>query len=133
MLNKSETQLSINAHQNQYHIGNHDVVAMEHALVDRGANGGLCGNDMLVVNGSERFVSITGIDGHQLDNLCVVTAQAVVPSHKGDVIAVFHQMALLGKGHSILSCIQMEAFGAKINDHSRTLPGGKQRILINGY
>ena len=42
-------------------------------------------------------------------------------------------MALLGKGKSILSCLQMEAYGADINDRSRMLPGGKQRILIDGY
>jgi hypothetical protein len=27
----------------------------------------------------------------------------------------------------------MEAFGADINDSSRMLPGGKQRILVDGY
>jgi hypothetical protein len=27
----------------------------------------------------------------------------------------------------------MEAHGADINDHSKLLPGGKQRILIDGY
>jgi hypothetical protein len=42
-------------------------------------------------------------------------------------------MALLGKGKSILSCLQMEAYGADINDRPRSLPGGKQRILIDGY
>jgi hypothetical protein len=42
-------------------------------------------------------------------------------------------MALLGKGKSILSCRQMEAYGADINDRPLSLPGGKQRILIDGY
>jgi hypothetical protein len=42
-------------------------------------------------------------------------------------------MALLGKGKSILSCLQMEAYGADINDKPRSLPGGKQRILMDGY
>jgi hypothetical protein len=42
-------------------------------------------------------------------------------------------MSLLGKGMSILSCIQMEAHGADINDHLKLLPGGKQRILTDGY
>jgi hypothetical protein len=62
-----------------------------------------------------------------------VAAQALVTTHKGDVIATFHQMALLGKGKSILSCLQMEAHGADINDCSHLLPGGKQRILMDGY
>jgi hypothetical protein len=57
----------------------------------------------------------------------------LIPTHKGDAIATFHQMALLGKGKSILSCLQMEAHGADINDRSRLLPGGKQRTSIDGY
>jgi hypothetical protein len=65
--------------------------------------------------------------------LQIVTAQALVSTHKGDAIATFHQMDSNGKGKSILSCLQMEAHGADINDHSRLLPGGKQRIMIDGY
>jgi hypothetical protein len=42
-------------------------------------------------------------------------------------------MALFGKGKSILSCLQMEAYGADINNRPRSLPGGKPRILIDGY
>jgi hypothetical protein len=57
----------------------------------------------------------------------------LVTTHKGDAIATFHQMALLDKGKSILSCLQMEAYGADINDRSCSLPGGKQRILVDGY
>ena len=71
---------------------------------------------------------------HTVSQLHIVTAQALICTHKGNAIATFHQMALLGKGKSILlSCLQMEAFGAAINDRSRLLPGGKQRIVIDGY
>jgi hypothetical protein len=65
--------------------------------------------------------------------LRIVTAQTLIAIHKGEAIATLQQMALLGKGKSILSCLQMEAFGADINDRSRMLPGGKQRILVDGY
>ena len=88
---------------------------------------------MLVLEGSERFVDVIGLAGHKVSQLRIVTSQALISRHKGDVIATFHQMALLGKGKSILSCFQMEAFGADINDRSRLLPGGKQRILMDGY
>jgi hypothetical protein len=116
-----------------YWIGRHNITAMEHALVDRGANGGICGDDMLVLEGSERFVDVSGLAGHKVSQLRIVTAQALVHTHKGDVIATFHQMALLGTGKSILSCLQMEAYGADINDRSCSIPGGKQRILVDGY
>jgi hypothetical protein len=49
-------------------------------------------------------------------SLLIVTAQALVTTHKGDAIATFHQMVLLGTSKSILYCLQMEAYGAKIND-----------------
>jgi hypothetical protein len=47
-----------------YWIGQHDVAGMEYALIDRGANGGVCGEDMLVVEGSERFVDVSCLAGH---------------------------------------------------------------------
>jgi hypothetical protein len=116
-----------------YCVGQHDVSDMEYAPADRGANGGICGNDMKVLEGSECFVDVVGLAGHKVSQLRIVTAQALVTTHKGDVIATFHQMALLGKGKSILSCLQMESHGADIHDRSRLLPGDKQRILMDGY
>jgi hypothetical protein len=94
----------------------------------------ICGNDMLVLEGSERFVDVVGLAGHKVSQLRVVTAQhwSPITTHKGKAIATFHQMALLGKGKIILSCLQMEAHGADIHDCSSLLPGGKQRILIDG-
>jgi hypothetical protein len=138
-LHKGETinfqghQYSAHMSRVHYQVGQHDVAEMEYALVDNGANGGICGNDMKILEGSERFVDVVGLAGHKVSQLCFVAAQALVTTHKGDVIATFHQMALLGKGKSILSCLQMEVYGADINDRSRLLPGGKQRILMDGY
>jgi hypothetical protein len=41
-----------------YWIGRHDVGGIEYTLVDHGANGGVCGEDMLVVKESVHFVEI---------------------------------------------------------------------------
>jgi hypothetical protein len=138
-LNKGETitfqghQCSTHTTLFHYHIGQHNVVHANKALVDRGANGGIVGDDMLVLEGSERFVDVSGLDGNKVNQLRIQTAQALIQTHKGDEIATFHQMALLGKGHSIISCIQMENHGADINDRSSLLPGGKQCIMMDGY
>jgi hypothetical protein len=135
-LNKGET-ITFQGHRYFSHmtmtscISQHDVATMEKALVDRGANGGICGDDMLVLEGSERFVDVIGLAGHKIIQISIITAQALITTHKGDAIATFHQMALLGKGQSILSCLQMEAHGAEINDRSRILSGGKQCISID--
>jgi hypothetical protein len=88
-----------------YRLGQHDFAEMEYALVDGGANGGIWGSDI-------------GLAGHKVNKLRIVMAQALVRTHKGDAIATFHQMALLGTGKSVLSCLQMEAHGANINDRS---------------
>jgi hypothetical protein len=81
-----------------FRVGQHDGAEMEYALVDCGANGGICKSDMKILEGSERFVGVFGLSGH----IHIATAQALVTTHKGDVIATIHQMALLGKGKSIL-------------------------------
>jgi hypothetical protein len=59
-----------------YRVRQHDVGDMEHALVDHGANGGICGTDMLVLEESERFVNVVGLAGHKVSQLQIVTAQA---------------------------------------------------------
>jgi hypothetical protein len=107
-----------------YCVSQHDVADMEKALIDRGANDSSCVDDMTVLEGSERFVDVFGLSGHKVTQLWIVTAQALISTHKGDVIATFHQMALLGKGKSFISCLKMEAYGADINNQPCSLPGG---------
>jgi hypothetical protein len=41
-----------------YCMGQHTISDMDYALVNRGANSGICGTDMLVLEGSERFVDV---------------------------------------------------------------------------
>jgi hypothetical protein len=41
-----------------YRVGQHNVVQTDKALVNRGANGGIVGDHMLILEGNERFVAI---------------------------------------------------------------------------
>jgi hypothetical protein len=91
-----------------YCISQHNVSIMYKALINRGAKGDTCGDDMIVLEGSERFVYGIGLAGHKAIQLISIL--------KGDVIATFHQMTLLGRCNSILSCLKMGAYGADIND-----------------
>jgi hypothetical protein len=138
-LNKGET-ITFQGHQYfthstliQYCVGQHECVSSDMALIDRGANGCVCSDDMLVLEGSEPFVDVSGLGGHRKNQLRIVSAQGLIVTHKGNVIAVFHQTALLGKGKSILPCLQMENYGAEFNDKSLKLPDGMQQILIYAY
>lgn len=99
------------------------------ALVDRGANGGMAGDDLRVINTTDSRVDVCGIDNHELTGLKVVTAGGVVKSQHGDIIVIFHQYASVPGGKTIISCIQSEYFGITIDDQSTKLGLGKQVIM----
>jgi hypothetical protein len=67
----------------QYCIGQYNILATDKALVYRGANAGKCCADMLVLKGSERFVDVIGLAGHKANRSRIVTAQALITTHKG--------------------------------------------------
>ena len=55
---------------------------------------------------------------------------------QGPIIGLFNQYVMGGKGHTIYSALQMEAFGLKVDDKSCLLPGlnSKQAIITpDGY
>ena len=72
-------------------------------MVDRGANRGLVGADIRIVekHSSPCLVDVSGIDGHQVKDLPIVTAGGVVPSQRGPIVAIMHQYAYMGQGNTI--------------------------------
>ena len=110
--------------------------SMQCSLVDRGANGGLAGSDVRIVHphANPRLVDVSGIDSHKVTDLPIVTVGGVVPSQRGDVIAIMHQYAYLGEGKTIHSSGQLEMFKNDVNDKSLKVSGGLQRIKTqDGY
>ena len=104
------------------------------SLIDRGANGGICGEDVRVISSSKRTVNIQGIDNHTISNVPIVSAGGVVDTQHGPVILVMHQYAHVGKGNTIHSAGQLEFFGNDVNDKSVKISGGTQRIMtLDGY
>jgi hypothetical protein len=61
------------------------------ALIDRGANGGIAGNDVCVISVSDRVVDVTGIDNHQLTSIKIGTVGAIAQLQRGPVILIMHQ------------------------------------------
>ncbi|KAL7574251.1 hypothetical protein ACA910_012506 [Epithemia clementina (nom. ined.)] len=96
-------------------------------LVDRGANGGLAGNNMCILHKTGRKVDISGIDNHEVNNFDIVTCASMFDTSKGRIIGIFHEYAYLGKGRSIHSSGQLEWMGLKVDERS-VLVGGHQRI-----
>jgi hypothetical protein len=116
-----------------YTVSLNQQKATTYSLVDRGANGGVAGNDVRIIFKTNRTVDIRGIDNHQVTDIDIGTVGGVVQSQKGPVIAVMHQYALLNKGHSIHSPSQFESYKVTVDDKS-VLAGGTQRIQTpDGY
>ena len=94
------------------------------SLVDRGCNGGFLGEDALILGIKENtFADIVGINNSIVKQAPVGTGCLKINTNQGPVIAVFHQYALGGKGRTIHSALQIEAFGLVVEDKSRLLSG----------
>ncbi len=75
-------QLSANL-TDVYTISKHDLNDSKLSLIDRGANGGVAGEDMrLIFTVPERFVDIQGIDNHQLSKIPIATVGGVVETQE---------------------------------------------------
>ena len=97
------------------------------ALVDSGANGGLAGSNMRVIETSSAVVDVAGIEGNMLTDLPLCTAAGTVQTTSGPAVAIFHQYAHVGHGETIHSSNQMAAFGLDV-DEKPASTGGKQTI-----
>jgi hypothetical protein len=106
------------------------------ALVDGGTTAGFGGDDVLVIEWTDRKADVTGIDAHKLDDLPIVTCLGLIMTTRGAAIAVMYQYAYYGKGKTIHPPRQMGHFGHDVNDKSVKLPDGtgKQQIITpEGY
>ena len=87
------------------------------ALIDRGANGCIAGNDMKVISKTMRTIDLSGIDDHTVRNLTLVQAGAVVATDKGEIIFIVNQAADMTRdSRTILSAAQLEHFGCMVHE-----------------
>jgi hypothetical protein len=111
-----------------YHKEHHGILP---SLIDQGANGGVAGSDVRVIFKTNRTVNIRGIDNHRCTNIAIGTVWGVIQTHKGPVIGIFHQYALLNKGSSIHLPCQFEWYRHDVNDKSILVPGGASTTNSN--
>ena len=90
------------------------------SLIDRGANGGLAGSDVRILERTCRTVSVTGIDNHELPGLDIVTCAALLHTNHGKVVLIMHEYAYYGRGNTIHSPGQIEWFQNTCDDKSLT-------------
>jgi hypothetical protein len=101
------------------------------ALVDRGANGGIAGDDVRIIERTDRSVDVSGVGNHQITDLTIVTAGGVVPSQHGPVIVIMHQYAHAPMSRTIHSSVQLEHFANRVDDRSLKVCGSTQSITTH--
>ncbi|EEC42961.1 predicted protein [Phaeodactylum tricornutum CCAP 1055/1] len=117
----------------QYQVSRHNVIETTAALVDRGANGGLAGSDVMVLHKTGRSATITGINDHTLSDLDIVTAAGYTESQNGPIILIMNQYAHLGQGKTIHSSAQLEHYRNHVEDRSRTVGGNQRIVTLDDY
>jgi hypothetical protein len=91
------------------------------SLVDGGCNGGLAGEDVLILDEhSFGKVDIIGVGENLIPGIPLCTAAGLIQTTTGPIIGIMHNYAALGKGGSIHSPVQMKDFGIVIDDTPRT-------------
>ena len=114
-----------NNHTQRYHVSAHASKSSRGSLIDRGANGGIIGNDARITLQHQREVDVTGIDNHELNALKIVDAAARVITQHGPAIVIMRQYAFHGIGRTIHSAGQFEHYKNMVDDRSMKA-GGKQ-------
>ena len=94
------------------HINHVSIHSSSHYVshIDRGANGGLAGSDVRILERTGRTVSVTGIRNHELPGLDIVTFGSLLHTNHGKVILIMHEYANYGRGNTIHSPGQIEWF-----------------------
>jgi len=118
-----------------YHVSNHKQRKSKahFALVDRGANGFVFGDNIRVIANTGCSVDITGLDDHQATNKMICMAGGVTETQAGPVIATMHPDAYHGCGRMILAPTQLEAFGIKVSDQHQAFGGLQCMVTLDGY
>ena len=85
-----------------------------YSLVDIGANGGVAGNDVRIIEKHpDKTVNIRGIDNHEVPSIPIVTAGGVTNTTVGEVILILHQHAYHPKCPTIHSAGKLECLRTK--------------------
>ena len=87
-----------------YKISSTQASQSKSAFINKGANGGIAGDDVTIIAKTGRSIDIQGIDNHRINKISIVTASGVINIQKGPVNAIMNQYDYTGKGKSIHFC-----------------------------
>ena len=118
-----------------YRVSNHTLISklLRGALMDRGANGGILGNDARVFHSYLREADVTGIARNSLAGLNIVDAAAKMMSNRGPIIGIMLGYAYYGKDRTTHSSGQLEHYGNVVDDRSMKVGGRQCMRTLDGY
>jgi hypothetical protein len=117
-----------------YSVSQHHITRNLGSLIDGGANGGVSGEDVLVLETSLNNANIDGLPGSQsLQGLPLCMVAGLIQTQHGPIIGIFHQYAHSGKGHTVHSVNQMKHFGIIVDDVPLSLSGTQCIKTPDGY
>ena len=99
--------------------------------LDRGANGGLAGADMKVIETTLDFIDVNGIGGYHKENFPIVPGALYIITKTGPIIGIFHQYALFKGMRSIHWANQLRHMGNQVGDTPK-IYGGMQSLHVEG-
>jgi hypothetical protein len=86
VLSKSSKR-TVNFTHIEYKVSYHKASSGQSlSLIDRGANGGVAGDDVRLIFKTGQTVDIHGIDNHQCTNIDIGTVGGVIQTQKGPII-----------------------------------------------
>lgn len=97
------------------------------SLIDGGANGGMSGADVRLLETTLDTADVTGITNNVVSNLPIGTCAGLVLSTTGPIILIMNQYAHHGVGTTVHSVNQLLNFGVLVDPVPKRF-GGKQRI-----
>jgi hypothetical protein len=102
-------------------------------LIDGGANVGLSGSDVVVIEDTLLTADLTGIANNNLQKVPICTVAGLMQTQHGPIVGIFHQYTHHGTGKTIILVSQLRHFGTIVNDTPRCF-NGKQRLeTLDGY
>jgi len=117
---------------NKIHASKHAIKRSKRGtLVDRGANGGILGNDAKVIFKRNKTVDVTGIDNHEPNALPMVDATTKTITDKGPVILVLRNYAYHGLNRTLHSAGQIEWYQNKVYNTSMKIRGRQVIKTVN--
>jgi hypothetical protein len=118
-----------------YAVSNHKrIKALELALMDGGANGGVGGSNVrLLQRDPHQRATLTGMNEHQVNDVPIGTCAGKIKTKDGFIIGIMHQYAYLGTGATIHSKGQWQHFKNEVDDSSRKVGGKQQVITLDDY